>query len=177
MSIPSYNPDHGDNYSQVPNDTQAISMGQQLQKNLKNHPSIKKLHGVMWASAAAYTLSYVANMFTDQDVTADLDAQTNGLFTASTVIVSIILIVVGLGLYFLVYSLINKGSNAGRITGTVFAALSVAFGLFGALGLFMGDVIEPLLSLIWGVLGIVWLVFAWKKDVTAALTPRYPSMH
>ena len=50
---------------------------------------------------------------------------------------SIISLIIGLALYFLVYNGLKKGKNWARILGTVLAAIAILSGIFGLFGVFI----------------------------------------
>lgn len=94
-----------------------------------------------------------------------------GLAQAGTVFTTLIILVLGVGLYLLVYLPLRKGKNWARILGIVLAILGLAFTAYGFSGLGMYDAPGRTLSIVVGVLffvvNVFWLVTAFNKDVSA----------
>lgn len=77
--------------------------------------------------------------------------------------------IVGIALFFVVYSMMQKRKKSGRITGYVFAGLGIVGALVSAFG---GMLISPVviaLSVVWLVLSIIWIIFVSHKSVTSIL--------
>ncbi|MDO4898632.1 MAG: hypothetical protein Q3965_04915 [Rothia sp. (in: high G+C Gram-positive bacteria)] len=88
----------------------------------------------------------------------------------------IIGLILGLGLFALVGLLLKKGKNGGRITGFVFAGLGILSACLTVLGAMAYPqpwmLIFLVLSIAWLACGIIWIVKAANKDVSAALAAR-----
>lgn len=176
MTLPPYDPNA--NYNAKPGDTQAMTLGPKtgmISYDPKNEPAIKKLNKILWLTAGAYALSSIAGII-DNISYAQNNVPESGLYagTSATTLVmgGIVGLIIGLGLFFLVYALTVKGKKAGRITGTVFAALGILSALAGAFNIFGGSVwaiLAGIFSLIWGVLAIIWIVKAYKPEVSKVL--------
>lgn len=160
---PSYQPDP--NHQYAPSDTQAISVGDpRFNGNGMapgQHPKVKQLLNLTLGSAAAFILCNIVSTVLNS---------TKSLETASSVafyggVVAGILILAGL--YFLVYSLISKGKNAGRITGIVFCILglcSAAWNIFSG-----GILVSAIFYAIAAIINILWLIKAFDSEVSANL--------
>lgn len=132
----------------------------------------KQLNAAFWLIMAAgiltlvqaVTIIFVPNallveMFNEQVMAQDPEMQQQfkdaGIDIQSMVapmkIVGVVLMLIVAGTYALIASFVRKGSNGARITGTVFAAISL-------IGLFSPS--DPL-SLIMILLGVAGIVFAW----------------
>ncbi|WP_414601885.1 DUF6264 family protein [Micrococcus sp.] len=144
------------------------------------------------ASAGLYALSGLISLFMDRTETTRQMLQEQGrtgaeleqaVQASSTfgLIVGVVALVVVLGLYALVYVGLRSVKNWARITGIVFAIISVVMtllsllgaGLLAGLGLTIIDLGSPLgilsavLSVVALVVNILWLVNAFNKDVAA----------
>ena len=88
-----------------------------------------------------------------------------------TVATSLMVLVLGAGLYLLVYLPLRKGKNWARILGIVFAIIGVAFTTYGFTGLGVYEGPARIISIVLGVLfiavNIFWLITAFNKDVAA----------
>lgn len=178
MSVP---PQYGQNpeYNNAPNDTQAISLGGQYpggnRPNPVAHPKLKSLLNLTLASAGVYALSHIISMFVK---TPEASMKVNGEQQLSDaamgglgVVANIIILIIMLGIYFLVYSLLKKGKNAGRITGIVFCILGTLGALIGIFNIFNGGlgILVGILQLVMVIVNVLWLVKAFDRDVKASL--------
>lgn len=155
-------------YQSAPNETQAISLGAGYgapSHNPGQVPAVKKSQQILMVSAAAYLLAQIISIFASARVIEENPELAAGSNPVSTVIG----IALGLGLYYLVYSLINRGKRSGRVTGTVFASIAIVAGLIvGALTAFV-SVFAAIFYLAWAILGLVWIIFAYKREVSETL--------
>lgn len=99
-----------------------------------------------------------------------------------TLVVTPVTLVLGVGLYLLVYLPLRKGKNWARILGIVFAILGTLFTAWGftELGVYEGPglIISIVLSVLFIAVNIFWLITAFNKDVAAytraqSEQPRY----
>lgn len=102
--------------------------------------------------------------------------------SAMTLGTTLVVLVLGIGLYLLVYLPLRKGKNWARILGIVLAILGIAFSAFGFSGLSVyegpGLILAIVLSALFIVVNIVWLITAFNKGVAAytraqSEKPRY----
>jgi len=75
-------------------------------------------------------------------------------------------LIIGAGLYLLVYFGLKKNKNWARITGIVFAIIGIIGTLIGLIG---ADMVTLALSLLHVVVAIYWLVLAFSSEVKAYL--------
>lgn len=139
---------------------------------------LDKLLKLTLLSAALYILwsvvSLIANSVTDLAAfyrEQGLSSEQAEAFASSGGVGSTIIgLVIGLLLYFLVYRGLAKGKNWARILGTVFAALSILsylFGIFGALMYGGLGIVLIVISIIAVVVNIMWIVTAFKAPNSA----------
>ncbi|MDO4252877.1 MAG: hypothetical protein Q4C74_06550 [Rothia sp. (in: high G+C Gram-positive bacteria)] len=172
MSVPSYDP-HPE-HQNIPHDTQAMSLGsaygipanQAPNTNLRTTPAIKTLHIIMWLSVAICILNSAGEILTKDFSGFPFNPQV-ALLLAS--IIFFIAAAVILGLCYLVFYLINKGKNSGRITGTVFAALAMMNGLSSGVAELFSSPLYAILQIAWAVLAGVWIILAYQPRVSALL--------
>lgn len=105
-----------------------------------------------------------------------------GLAQGTALVFSLVTLVLGVGLYLLVYLPLRKGKNWARILGIVFAILGTLFTAWGftELGVYEGPglIISIVLSVLFIAVNIFWLITAFNKDVAAytraqSEQPRY----
>ena len=173
--------------------TQAYAADGQYGAPVAEPAKFRTLLKLTLLSAVLYLLSGVASLFTDTEGQTRSQLEQAGLSPEEieqalqlggmvAVISSVVVLLIGLGLYALVYFGLKSVKNWARILGIVFAILSVvgsvlgmlSFGLLAGLGMDMGiDLSSPLgivatvLSLAALVVNILWLVHAFNKDVAA----------
>lgn len=129
---------------------------------------------LIWVAVALTVLSTLLSfLYLDDTVQAALDSDTSGTLTESSargfaIVVSVIVLAIGVGLYTLLAVYLKRGKNWARI---VYTVLAVVFLLLGVLGL-AGD--QAALSLLVAVVQIAvtvaTLFFLWKKESSDFLT-------
>lgn len=77
-----------------------------------------------------------------------------------------VMIIIGVGLYLLVFFGLKKNKNWARVTGIVFAIIGVVFTLFGVIG---ADPLSLVLVLAHVAVAIYWLVLAFSSEVKTYL--------
>lgn len=141
---------------------------------------LKRSQLVLLATAGAYLVYSLADYFliTMPIMQSSMDmlgSDAMGVDRFASVMIFVFLAVI-LGLFALVYFLVQKRLKAGRITGCVFAGfgiLSATSNLYSnsqLLGVYGGAVVVLLAGLAWLILAILWIVFASHKSVTSILS-------
>ncbi|MCH8563754.1 DUF4064 domain-containing protein [Nesterenkonia sp. LB17] len=131
-------------------------------------------------SLAIYVLSALPGLFMSDDLlrqelmntaeqqgatgqeAADLAEMMLGLTTALVWVT----LIIGVGLYLLVFFGLRKNKNWARITGIVFAILGILFTLFGVIG---ADLLTLVLVLVHVGVAVYWLVLAFSTEVKTYL--------
>ena len=141
--------------------------------------SIAMAINLIWVAVALTVVSTVLSLVDlDESIQTALDSDTTGTLTESTartavIGVSIVILIIGVGIYALLAVFLGKGKNWARIVYTVLAAI---FGLFGVLGL-GGDqaALAMVLSVLQLALITATLFFLWRPESTAWLTGKTPA--
>ncbi|HEX6148120.1 hypothetical protein [Nocardioides sp.] len=131
---------------------------------------------LIWVAVALTVLSTLLSfLYLDDAVDSALDNDTTGTLTedaarTAVIVVTVLILAIGVGLYAMLAFFIGKGKNWARIVYTVLAALFLLLGILG-LG---GD--QPAVSMLLGVIQVVvtvaTLFFLWKRESTDWLTGR-----
>jgi uncharacterized membrane protein YuzA (DUF378 family) len=139
-------------------------------------PSIAMAINLIWVGVALTVVTTALSLVNiDDSVQTALEGDTSGTLTESTartgiIVASVVILLVGVGIYALLAVFLGKGKNWARIVYTVLAAI---FGLLGVLSL-GGD--QPALTLVLGVVQLALitatLFFLWKPESTAWLTGK-----
>lgn len=123
--------------------------------------------GLIAASSVDYT-----QMYRDMGLSTEMADQSASQMAMTTgPVASIISLIIGLALYFLVYNGLKKGKNWARILGTVLAAIAILSGIFGLLGVFIypapWNIIMAILMIVKVVVDILWIVTAFRAPTSA----------
>lgn len=101
---------------------------------------------------------------------------------ATALVTTLVMLVLGVGLYLLVYLPLRKGKNWARILGIVLAILGLVLTAWGfsGLGVYEGParIISIVIGVLFMVVNVFWLITAFNKDVAAytraqSERPRY----
>ncbi|MEX3611120.1 hypothetical protein VVR12_08740 [Rothia sp. LK2588] len=163
--------EHNDARYNAPNDTQAINMGGYNRDHggtfaPGQHPVLKKLLKLTLISATIYLLMMLVQAFFTDNVALSAWAKTDSeTIKTSAVIGNIVGMLIVAALYALVYKLLAKGKNAGRITGIVFCILGTIGAALGLLNIFSEYWFLAIFSAALLVVNIMWLVTAFKPEV------------
>jgi hypothetical protein len=133
---------------------------------------------LIWVAVALTVLSTLLSfVFLDDAVDAALKSDNTGTLTESgarsaVIVVTVLILAIGVGLYAMLALFIGRGKNWARI---VYTVLAVIFLLLGILGM-GGD--QPIASMLLGLVQIVitiaTLFFLWKRESSDWLTGRTP---
>lgn len=138
--------------------------------------SVAMAINLIWVAVALTVVSTVLSfVYLDDAVDTALEGDAAGTLSESSaragiIVASLVILVIGVGIYALLAVFLGKGKNWARIVYTVLAAI---FGLLGVLGL-GGD--QPALTMLLGVAQLALiaatLYFLWQRESTAWLTGR-----
>lgn len=121
-------------------------------------------------SALAYVFLQVANLVANLLMLKDAPEFHAGTTSGQFITSSVINLVVTLGLYFWVFSLLKNQRVLGRILGSISAVISGLGALIYALLIFGNAAWVSMFCLIFVVLNVLWMFAAWKKEVTEKLS-------
>ncbi|MGH3346200.1 MAG: hypothetical protein ACRDO4_04410 [Nocardioides sp.] len=131
---------------------------------------------LIWVAVALTVLSTLLSfLYLDDAVDSALESDTTGNLTeasarSAVIVVTILVLAIGVGLYAMLALFIGKGKNWARIVYTVLAAIFLLLGILG-----MGAD-QAVASMLLGVVQIVvtaaTLFFLWKRESTDWLTGR-----
>jgi len=133
---------------------------------------------LIWVAVALTVLSTLLSfLYLDDAVDAALKSDATGTLTedgarSAVIVVTILILASGVGLYAMLAVFIGKGKNWARIVYTVLAAIFLLLGILS----FGGDqaVASMLLGLVQIVITIATLFFLWKRESSDWLTGRTP---
>lgn len=133
---------------------------------------------LIWVAVALTVVSTLLSfLYLDDAVDSALENDTTGTLTESSarsavIVVTVLVLAIGVGLYAMLAYFIGKGKSWARI---VYTGLAVLFLLLGILGM-GGD--QPAASQLLGVvqiaLTVATLFFLWKRESTEWITGRRP---
>lgn len=121
-------------------------------------------------SAIAYVFLQVANLVANLLMLKDAPELRAGTTSGQFITSFVINLVVTLGLYFWVFSLLKNQRALGRILGSISAVLSDLGALIYALLIFGNAAWVSMFCLIFVVVNVLWMFAAWKKEVTEELS-------
>jgi len=131
---------------------------------------------LIWVAVALTVVSTLLSfLYLDDAVASAVESDTTGTLTedgarTAVIVVTVLALAIGVGLYAMLAFFIGKGKNWARIVYTVLAVIFLVLGILG-LG---GD--QPAVSMLLGVVQIAitvaTLFFLWKRESTDWLTGR-----
>lgn len=127
---------------------------------------LKRSQIVLLAIAGIYLLNQIMSYFLSPK-TVEVMGET--VPVEANPVSAIVGSVIGLALFSLVYFLMQNRKKAGRITGYVFATLGCIVSIFSLIGGLLISPVVVVLSLLWLVGSIVWIVFVSNKSVSSIL--------
>ena len=134
---------------------------------------------LIWVAVALTVVSTLLSfLYLDDAVDNALENDTTGTLTegsarSAIIIVTVLVLAIGVGLYAMLAYFIGKGKNWARI---VYTALAVLFLLLGILGM-GGDspAATTLLGVVQIAITVATLFFLWKRESTDWITGRRPA--
>ena len=131
---------------------------------------------LIWVAVALTVVSTLLSfLYLDDAVDSALESDTTGTLTedgarSAVIVVTILILAIGVGLYAMLAVFIGRGKNWARIVYTVLAAIFLLLGIlsFGA----DQAIAAMLLGLVQIVITIATLFFLWKRESSDWLTGR-----